>query len=89
MEYRIGQKNSSSHKSYREMKTQPDETWNQLDCVVKRQNIKSYKDGEKEIDVMTNNSETEPDAKKRRKFVDVPQVSYNIMAEESLKVCEL
>lgn len=83
---------SHTSKLQKDENSQPDDTWKQINCAVKRRDIKTYQDAMNEIDIMSNNSETEPDiedvsAKKRRKYSDVPQLSYNVMAEESLEVC--
>ncbi|KAF9815707.1 hypothetical protein SFRURICE_009224 [Spodoptera frugiperda] len=85
-------KQSQSHTSklQKDEGSQPDNTWKQINCAVKRRNIKTYQDALKEINIMSNNSDTETDiedvsAKKRRKCSDVPQLSYNIMAEEILQ----
>ncbi|RVE41708.1 hypothetical protein evm_013639 [Chilo suppressalis] len=81
------QKQSLTRKLQKDEGSQPDDTWAQINCAVKRRNIKTYQDAINEIDIMSNKSETETEiedvsAKKRRMCSDVPQLSYNIMAEE-------
>lgn len=74
----------------REEPSQPDEHWQQFNCILKRQNVQSYRDGINEIDIMSNDSETDDNnaevVKKARNCVEIPQQSFNTIAEECLMV---
>lgn len=39
----------------------PDQTWTPINCIVKRNNLRTFKDAENEIDAMSDRSDTETD----------------------------
>ncbi|XP_049693944.2 uncharacterized protein LOC126054091 isoform X3 [Helicoverpa armigera] len=84
------QTQSQTSKLQKDEGSWPDESWEKINCAVKRRSIKTYQNAIHEIDIMSNNSDTEPDieyvsSKKQRNCSDLPQLSYDNMAEEILK----
>lgn len=56
---------NKQEKLRRQENCDPDETWTTINCIVKRTNLRTFKDAENEIDVMSDRSDTETDNEHR------------------------
>lgn len=85
---------NKQEKLRRQENCNPDQTWTTINCIVKRTNLRTFKDAENEIDAMSDRSDTETDNEHRFQTKKPSQViqsgsiakTFNKMAQELVEV---
>lgn len=77
---------TKQEKLRRQENCDPDSTWTTINCIVKRTNLRTFKDAENEIDIMSDRSDTETDNEHRFQTKNVELTDFNKMAQELVEV---